>query len=335
MLDVRRRDFMTLLGGAAVAWPLAAQGQQGGYLRRVGVLTNLGESDPEAQSMVAALHQTLRQLGWVDGRNIRVEHRWAAGNPARIADLAKQLVALQPDVIVAHTSVPVIALRQETATIPIVFVQVADPIGSGFITNLAHPGGNITGFSSFEPSMGGKWAEMLKEIAPSTTKVAFLFNPKTAPYVSTGYYQRPFNAAAASLGIELAANPVDSPRGIESAVSALGRDRGGGLIVIPDSFNLVHREHTIMLAAHHRVPAIYPYAFAVREGGLISYGVDQVDLFRRAAVYVDRILKGEKPVGLPAQTPTKFESAISLKAAKALGLTVPDKLLALADEVIE
>jgi putative tryptophan/tyrosine transport system substrate-binding protein len=264
MLGMKRRDFITLLGSAAVAWPLAARAQQGGYLRRVGVLSNIGESDPEAQSMVAALQQTLRKLGWVDGRNIRVDHRWAASNPARMADLAKQLVALQPDVLVAHTSVPVIALRQETATIPIVFVQVADPIGSGFITNLAHPGGDITGFSSFEASMGGKWAEMLKEIAPGTTRVAFLFNPKTAPYASTGYYQAPFDTAAASLGIKLTANPVDSPRELESAVTALGRDRGGGLIVLPDSFNLVHREHTIMLAAHHRVPAIYPYLFAVQ-----------------------------------------------------------------------
>jgi putative ABC transport system substrate-binding protein len=192
--------------------------------------------------MVAALHQALRELGWVDGRNIRVDHRWAAGNSTRIADLAKQLVALQPEVLVAHTSVPVIALRKETTTIPIVFVQVADPIGSGFITNLARPGGNITGFSSFEPSMGGKWVEMLKEIAPGTTKMAFLFNPKTAPYANTGYYQASFDAAARSLAITLTATSVNSPSEIESAVSALGYDHGDGLIVIPDSFNLVPSE---------------------------------------------------------------------------------------------
>jgi putative tryptophan/tyrosine transport system substrate-binding protein len=285
--------------------------------------------------MVAALHQTLEELGWVDGRNLRIDHRWAASNPARIADLAKQLVALRPDVLIAHTSVPVIALRKETTTIPTVFVQVADPIGSGFITNLAHPGGNITGFSSFEAPMGGKWAEMLKGIAPDTTRMAFVFNPETAPYARTGYYQAPFDAAAAALGIKLTANPVDSIGELASTVSALGRDRGGGLIVIPDSFNLVHREQIIELAARHRVPAIYPYLFAVKEGGLISYGVDQVDLFHRAASYVDRILKGEKPADLPVQAPTKFESAINLKTAKALGLTVPQTLIASADEVIE
>jgi putative ABC transport system substrate-binding protein len=285
--------------------------------------------------MVAALHQTLRELGWVDGRNIRIDHHGAGSNPARIADLAKQLVALQPDVLVAHTSVPVIALRKETATIPIIFVQVADPIGSGFISNLAHPGGNITGFSSFEPSMAGKWAGMLKEIAPGTTRVAFLFNPKTAPYASTGYYQGAFDVAAASLGIKVSANPLDSPGELESAIAALGRDRGGGLIVIPDSFNIVHREQIVLLTAQHRVPSVYPYLFAISEGGLISYGIDQVDLFRRAASYVDRVLKGEKPADLPVQTPIKFESAINLKTAKALGLTVPLTLIAGADKIIE
>ncbi len=332
---MRRRDFIAGITGSAATWPLAVRAQQAGRAWRLSVLSNAAESDPEAQSMVAALHQGLYELGWVDGRNIRIDHRWAASNPARIADLAKQLVALQPDILFAHTSVPVIALRRETATIPIVFVQVADPIGSGFVTNLAHPGGNITGFSSFESSMGGKWAGMLKEIAPGTTRMAFLFNPKTAPYAGTGYYQAPFETAAASLGIEVSANPIDSPREMEGAVAALGRGRGGGLIVIPDSFNLVHREQIIALAALHRVPAIYPYLFAVREGGLISYGIDQVDLFRRAASYVDRILKGEKPANLPVQTPTKFESAINIKTARALGLDVPPMLLARVDEVVE
>lgn len=331
---MRRREFLSLVGGAAV-WSFGARAQQPQRMRRVGVLSNAGESDPEAQSMVAALHQTLRKFGWIEGRNIQFDHRWAAGNTARIADLAKQLVALQPDVLVAHTSVPVIALQKETTTIPIVFVQVADPIGSGFINSLAHPGGNITGFSSFEPSMGGKWVELLKEIAPGTSRMAFLFNPKTAPYANTGYYQASFDAAAASLAIALTATPVSSAGEIETAVGALGYDHGDGLIVIPDSFNIVHRARIIGLAALHRVPAIYPYSFAIREGGLISYGVDQVDLFRGAASYVDRILKGEKPADLSAQTPTKFESVINLKVAKALGLTVPSSLLAAADEVIE
>jgi putative ABC transport system substrate-binding protein len=226
-------------------------------------------------------------------------------------------------------------LRKETKIIPIVFVQVADPIGSGFIKSLARPGGNITGFSSFEPAMGGKWVEKLKEIAPDTSKMAFLFNPKTAPYANTGYYQASFDTAAKSLAITLTATPVSSRGEIESAVGALGYDHGDGLIVIPDSFNIVHRDEIIGLAAQHRVPAIYPYPFAIREGGLISYGVDQVDQFRGAASYVDRILKGEKPTDLSAQTPTKFESVINLKAAKTLGLTVPPSVLATADEVIE
>jgi putative tryptophan/tyrosine transport system substrate-binding protein len=332
---VRRRQFITIVGGAAAAWPLTARAQQPERMRRIGVLSNTGESDPEAQLMVAALHQALRELGWVEGRNIRIDHRWAAGNPGRITDLAKQLVALQPDALVAHTSVPVIALRKETTTIPIVFVQVADPIGSGFITNLAHPGGNITGFSSFEPSMGGKWVEMLKEVAPGTSRMTFLFNPKTAPYANTGYYQASFDAAARSLAITLTAAPVNGPSEIESAISALRYDDGDGLIVIPDSFNIVHRERIIGLAAQRRVPAIYPYSFAVKEGGLISYGVDQVDLFRAAASDVDRILKGEKPADIPVQAPIKFELAINRKTAKALGLTVSANLLATADAVIE
>jgi putative tryptophan/tyrosine transport system substrate-binding protein len=330
---MRRRDFIKAVAGSSVAWPLTARAQQSE--RRIGVLSNAAESDPEAQSMIAALHQALRELGWVEGRNIRIDHRWAAGDPARIADLAKQLVALHPDVLVAHTSVPVIALRKETTTIPIVFVQVADPIGSGFITNLAHPGGNITGFSPYEPSMGGKWVEILKEIAPGTSRMAFLFNPKTAPYANTGYYQGSFDAAARSLAITLTATPVNSPGEIESAVSSLGYDHGDGLIVIPDSFNIVHRERIIGLAAQRRVPAIYPYSFAVKDGGLISYGNDQIDVFRGAASDVDRILKGEKPADIPVQAPTKFKLVINRKTAKALGLTVPPSLLATADEVIE
>jgi putative ABC transport system substrate-binding protein len=333
-MAMRRRDFIKTIACSATPWPLTARAQQPNQMRRLGVLSNIGESDREAQSMVAALHQALRELGWADGRNIRIDHRWAAGNSALVSDFAKQLVALGPDVLFAHTSVPVIALRKETATIPIVFVQVADPIGSGFVTNLAHPGGNITGFSSFESSMAGKWVEMLKEIAPSTTRVAFLFNPKTAPYVSTGYYQTSFDAAAASFRVKLSANPVDSPRELETAFISLG-SAGSALIVIPDSFNLTHREEMIALAARFRVPAIYPYLFAVGEGGLISYGVDQVDLFRRAASYVDRLLKGEKAADLPVQRPTKFELGINVKTARALGLIVPSTLLATADEVIE
>jgi ABC-type uncharacterized transport system substrate-binding protein len=241
---------------------------------------------------------------------------------------------LQPDVIVAHTTPSVMAVRKETATIPIVFVQVSDPIGAGFVANLARPGGNITGFSNFEASIGGKWVEMLKEIAPDIARVTLLFNPQTAPYVER-YYQGPFEAAARSFGVQTSASPLRSEAEITSAVTALQGEPPGGLIMMPDTFNIVHRERIIALAAQYKLPTIYPYTFAVRESGLISYGVDLVDLFRRAADYVDRILKGAKPAELPMQAPIKFELAINLKTARALDLAIPPMLLATADEVIE
>jgi putative ABC transport system substrate-binding protein len=330
---VKRREFITLLGGAA-AWPLAARAQQSGEMRRLGVLSNIGESDPEAQSMAAALHKGLRELGWVNGRNLQVDHRWGAGNPERIAAFAKELVALKPDVIVAHTTPSVIALRNETNTIPLVFVQVSDPIGTGFVTNMAHPGGSITGFTNFESSMVGKWVEMLKEMAPGISRVAFLFNPQTAPYVKR-YYQGPLEASARSLGIEPWAASVSREADIEGTIAKFGREGAGGLIMMPDSFNIVHRERTRDLAARYLLPTISPYRFAVQEGGLMSYGVEQVELFRRAASYVDRLLKGAKPADLPVQAPTKFELVINTKTAKALGIEVPLTLLARADEVIE
>jgi putative ABC transport system substrate-binding protein len=303
-------------------------------MRRLGVLSNIGESDPEAQSMAAALHKGLRELGWVNGRNLQVDHRWGAGNPERIAAFAKELVALKPDVIVAHTTPSVIALRNETNTIPLVFVQVSDPIGTGFVTNMAHPGGSITGFTNFESSMVGKWVEMLKEMAPGISRVAFLFNPQTAPYVKR-YYQGPLEASARSLGIEPWAASVSREADIEGAIAKFGREGAGGLIMMPDSFNIVHRERTRDLAARYLLPTISPYRFAVQEGGLMSYGVEQVELFRRAASYVDRLLKGAKPADLPVQAPTKFELVINTKTAKALGIEVPLTLLARADEVIE
>ena len=330
---LRRREFITLLGGAA-AWPIAARAQQGEQMRRLGVLSSIGESDMEAQSMAAALHRGLRELGWVNGRNLQVDHRWGAGNPERIAAFAKELVALKPEVIVAHTTPSVIALRRETDTVPLVFVQVSDPIGTGFITNMAHPGGNITGFTNFESSMVGKWVELLKEMAPGISRVAFLFNPQTAPYV-TRYYQGPLEASARALGIEPWAASVSSAADIESAIAKFGREPGGGFIMMPDSFNIVHRDQITGLAAQYRLPAISPYRFAVREGSLMSYGVEQVELFRLAASYVDRLLKGAKPAELPVQSPTKFELVINTKTAKALGIEVPITLLARADEVIE
>jgi ABC-type uncharacterized transport system substrate-binding protein len=251
--------------------------------------------------MVTALHEELRKLGWIDGRNLRVDHRWAAGNPERATAFAKELVALKPEVIVGHTTPLVVALRKQTDTIPIVFVQISDPIGSRFITNLARPDGNITGFTNFESSMVGKWVELLKEIAPGVSRVAFLFNPQTAPYV-TRYYQEPLETSARSLGLQPSASPVHDAREMESAVIAFSREPGGGLIVMPDSFNIVHRNQIIALAAQHRLPSICPYRFMVEEGGLMAYGVEPVELFRRAAAYVDRILKGAK-LGNPNARP--------------------------------
>ena len=330
---MRRREFLSLFGAAAV-WPLAARAQQPVQMRRIGFMSNVGESDPEAQSMVSALHKGLRELGWMNGRNLQIDHRWGAGNPERIAAFAKELVALRPEVIVAHTTPSVLALRRETDSIPFVFIQESDPIGTGFITNMAHPGGNITGFTNFEATMVGKWVEMLKEMSTGISRVTFLFNPQTAPYV-TRYYQGPLEISARLLGIEAVANPVNNSREIESAISAFGHVPNGGLIMMPDSFNIVHRDQIIALVAQRRLPAISPYRFAVAEGGLMSYGVEQVELFRLAASYVDRILKGATPAELPVQAPTKFELVINLRTAKALGLDVPLTLLAIADEVIE
>ncbi len=331
---MRRREFIRVLGGMVAAWPLAARAQQGDQVRRIGVLSNIGESDLEAQSMAAALHQGLRERGWVDGRNLQVAHRWGAGNPERITAFAKELIALKPELIVAHTTPSVIALRKQTDSIPIVFVQVSDPIGTGFVTNMARPGGNVTGFTNFESSMVGKWVEMLKEVAPGISRVMFLFNPQTAPYVIR-YYQGPLEDSARSLGLRASASPVQNTREIESAIIAAGREPGGSFIMMPDSFNIVHRDQIIALAAQYRLPAISPYRFAVEEGGLMAYGVDQIELFRLAASYVDRILKGAKPAELPVQAPTKFELVINLTTAKALGLTVPSTLLARADKVVE
>jgi putative ABC transport system substrate-binding protein len=328
---------MAVLGGAAVPsilWRSAACAQDGGEPRRVGVLSSLGESDPEARSMAASFHRALQEAGWIDGRNVRIEHRWAAGSVERLEAFAKELVGWRANVIVAHTTPSVIALRKETATIPIVFAQISDPIGAGFIANVARPGGNITGFSNFEASIGSKWIELLKETAPGMMRGAILFNPETAPYVGR-YYQGPFEAAARSFGVQPSASPVRSDVEIASALAALQGEPPGGLIVMPDTFNIVHRQQIIELAARHRVPAIYPYGFAVREGGLISYGVDPVDLFRRAAGYVDRILKGAKAAELPMQAPVKFELLINLKTANALALKTPQTLLATADDVIE
>jgi putative tryptophan/tyrosine transport system substrate-binding protein len=330
---MRRREFIGLLGGAAAAWPLAAGAQQPERMRRIAVLMGSTQSDPESPPRVRAFEQALADVGWIPGRNVRIDYRWAAGDPAHMQALARELVELHPDVVLASNTPVVAALARETRTIPIVFVVVSDPIGSGFVASLPRPGGNITGFINIESSLGGKWVELLKEIAPSIARVAVMFNPETAPHAA--YYVRPFEVAALSFAVDPMTMPVRSKTDIEQAISDLGRVPANGLIVLPDTFMAVHRNAIIATAASRHVATIYPFRFMVRDGGLISYGIDLIDLYRRAAPYVDRILKGSKPADLPVQQPTKFEFAINLKTAEALGLKVPPTLLARADEVIE
>jgi len=284
--------------------------------------------------MIGALDEALGKLGWIAGRNLSVERRWGAGDPRRIEAFAKELVSLRPDMIVGYTTPTVAALFKETDTIPIVFVAVSDPIGSGFIADYAHPGGHITGFTTNEPSMVGKWAALIKEIAPGTSRFAYLFNPETAPYIER-YYRPSLEASARTFNMQSSAIAVHSLPDIESAIETLGRQPGTGLIVMPDSFNILHHGRIASLTVQHRLPAISPYGFMVSEGGLISYGVDQVDLFRRAAGYVDRILNGAKAAELPVQAPTKFELVVNMKTAKAMGITVAPSLVIAADEVIE
>jgi putative tryptophan/tyrosine transport system substrate-binding protein len=332
--QLNRRELILALGGAAAGWPLAARAQQPGRIRRIGVLMGIAESDPTRQSFVSAFTQSLADLGWRDGDNIRIDYRWGAGDNDRIRSFARELVELQPDLIVAHTTPVVAALKQQTRTIPIVFIQVSDPIGSGFIAGFAEPGGNITGFTNLESSMSSKLMELLKEIAPGITRIALMFNPETAP-AGGSYFLRPVEAAAPALKVKIIPAPVHDATEIDTAITALVREPGAGLIVMPDVFVLAHREQILALAEQHRLPAAYAYRLFAASGGLMSYGTDLADLFRRAAPYVDRILKGAKPSELPVQQPIKFELVINLRTAKALGLDIPDKLLALADEVIE
>jgi putative ABC transport system substrate-binding protein len=332
MLDLGRRQLITLLGGAAVAWPLAARAQQR-RMRRIGVLMSTAETDPESPPRIAAFQRGLATVGWIAGQNVRIDYRWAAGEPAQMQVLARELVNLQPDVILAHTTPSTAALMRETRTIPIVFVVVGDPVGSGFVASIPRPGGNITGFTNIESSLGGKWIQLLKEIAPRVTRVSLLFNPETAPFAA--FYVHPIEAAAPSFAVEPIAKPIRTDTEIEAAITDVGRESTGGLIVLPDTFTTVHRKAIISAAARNNVPTIYPFRYMASDGGLIAYGVDVVDLFQRAAPYVDRILRGANPADLPVQAPTKFELVINLETAKALGLQAPPTLLALADEVIE
>jgi putative tryptophan/tyrosine transport system substrate-binding protein len=332
--QLRRREFITLLGGAAAAWPLAARAQPSDRMRLIGVLMAYAESDSTAQSWLAAFRAALAKLGWTEGSDLQIELRWSAADVDRMKTLAKELVDLRPNAIFGVTTPAIGALARETRTIPIVFAGVSDPIGAGYVDNLARPGGNITGFMTGNAAaLGGKWMELLKQIAPRTLHVALLFNPATT--VPLQFFMPSIQAAASSFAVEVSAAPVHAKDEIEGVIAAQAHDPGGGLIVMPDVFNDGNRELIIALAARYSVPAIYYNRFFSEPGGLISYGDARSEQFRLAAGYIDHILKGEKPADLPVQAPTKYELVINLKAAKALGLNVPDKVLALADEVIE
>jgi putative tryptophan/tyrosine transport system substrate-binding protein len=325
---MNRRAFISGLGGATV-WPVAARAQQSEHPRRVGVIMSFAEADPEARSWIAAFIQRLGSLGWTDGRNVRIEFRWSAGDVEQLRAYATELAKLQPDAILSAGAAGTDAAQRATRAIPIVFVQVSDPVERGIVASLARPGGNVTGFTHFERMIGSKWLEMIKEIAPGVTRVAVIFdaeNPASPRYVGA------IESVASSLGVQLAPTRVHDLTEVQSTIDIFSRGSQGALIVLPSSFI---REQIISLAAQYRLPAIYPYRYYVRGGGLLSYGINTEDQYRRAASYVDRILKGEKPADLPVQAPTKFELVINLKTAKALGLTVPLTLQASADEVIE
>ena len=329
---MRRREFITLLGGAA-AWPVAARAQQDGRMRRIGVLMPFDENDPEGKLRYSAFTKALVDLGWADGRNVRIDLRWAGDNTNRIRAVAQELVGLQPEIILTNGTPATAALQRETPTIPIVFANVADPVGGGMVTRLDRPSGNITGFANNEASLGGKWFELLSEIAPGLKRAAIMFNPELAPYVAL--YMPSLETAARSLKVAPTIARVHSDAEIETAIIALGHEPGRGLVVMTDLFTFAHRESIISAAARNNVPTVYTQSVFARDGGLLSYGVDGVDIWRRAATYVDRILRGDKPSDLPVEFPTKFELVINLNTAKALGVTVPPGLLAIADEVIE
>jgi putative tryptophan/tyrosine transport system substrate-binding protein len=329
---MRRREFISLLGGAAAAWPLAARAQHPERVRRIGMLASQAADDPESQARIAAFAQALQELGWTIDRNVKIEYRWGAGDAGRVRTYAAELVALAPDVIVTTGESTMPALRQATRTVPTVFVQVADPVGSGFVDSLARPGGNVTGFMVFEFSLSGKWLELLKQIAPGVTRAAVLRDPA----ISAGIGQfGAIQAVAPSLGLAVTPVNVREADEIERAVADFARLPNGGLIVTGSALAIVRRHLIIKLAAKHQLPAVYFQRTLVADGGLISYGADLLDQYRRAASYVDRILKGEKPADLPVQMPTKYELVINLKTAKALGLEIPSSVLARADEVIE
>jgi putative ABC transport system substrate-binding protein len=329
---MRRRDFITLLGGAAIAWPLTVSAQQAGRVRRIGVLMSLAADDRESQVRLAAFLQALQELGWIAGRNLQIETRWGGDDAERTRGNAAELVTLAPDVILASGNTAARPLQRATRTIPIVFVQVAEPLGEGLVASFARPGANVTGFASIEYGMSAKWLELLKEIAPPLKRVVVIRDPSTAAGKGQLGAIQP---VASSLGIEITPVGIRDAGEIESAITAVARGPNGGLIVTTSTRASAHREMILTLAARHQLPAVYPFRFYVASRGLISYGADWTDQYRRAASYVDRIVRGEKPGDLPVQVPTKYELVINLKVANALGLTVPQQLLARADEVIE
>jgi putative ABC transport system substrate-binding protein len=328
---MRRREFIAGLGAAA--WPVVARAQQPERMRHIGVLTPYDENDPALKPRVAAFTQALADLGWIDGRNVRMDVRWGGGDANRLRPLAQELVGLQPDIIMTSSTPTTVAVQRRTGTIPIVFVTVSDPVVSGIVPRLDRPGGNITGFANLEATLGGKWLELLSEITPGLKRAAIMFNPDTAAPVST--FMPSIEMAARSLKIEPIITHVHGDVEIEAAIIAIGREPGGGVVVMPDAFMVAHRAPVISAAARNNVPAVYANALYARDGGLLSYGPDRVDIMRRAASYVDRILRGAKPGDLPVQFPTKFEMVVNLKTARALGLTVPQSMLLRADEVIE
>jgi putative ABC transport system substrate-binding protein len=329
---MRRRDFITLIGSTAAAWPRAANAQQPERVRRIGVLMSFGANDPEAQSRAAAFENGLRQLGWVRGHNLSIEYRWA-DNSDVLRTYATELVGMAPDLILVNSTPAIAALQEQRQAVPIVFTQVTDPVGEGLVLNLAHPGGHVTGFTSFEFSIGTKWLEMLKEVAPRVMRVALIFNPETAPFAEL--FWRPVEAAAPSFAIVAISAGAPTFADLERMVDKFAREPNGSLMVLPDVSTLNYREALIGLAARHRLPTVYPFRIFAANGGLLSYGTDVNDVFRRVASYVDRLLKGADPGKLPIQSPNKYELVINLKTAKALDLELPPKLLALANEVIE
>jgi putative ABC transport system substrate-binding protein len=330
---MRRREFITLVGGAAATWPLFARAQQAERMRRIGVLMGFAENDSRSHAHMAAFRDGLQKLGWTESRNIRIDTRWAAFDAESRQRFAKELITLRPDLILSHSTPTTAELLLQTRTIPIIFATVTDPVGSGFVASLPRPGGNVTGFTLVEPTMAAKWVELLKEIAPRVNRIAMLFNPATATYAD--YFLKPFKAAAPSFAVEAIAAPARGTSELESVVAAQVREPNGGLIVMPDSFTDANREEIVSLAARYHLPAVCPFRFYAELGCLLSYGNEQIDNFRRAAQYADRILKGAKPSDLPVQAPVKFVLTINLKTAKALGLDVPVQLQQRADEVIE